>query len=87
MFDQQPEAQPVRLIHNHRTNSWIMIVSNWTFVEHVETQYPAERFACVPPQRQRETSRRRLDLQTVSEVLLALLLAGGAITVAYIFWP
>jgi hypothetical protein len=87
MFDQQPEAQPVRQVRNHRTNSLIMIVSNRTFLEHLHTQYPAERFACVTPQRQREASCRRSDLQRIFEMLLAVLLVGGVITTAYIFWP
>jgi hypothetical protein len=87
MFDQQPEARPLPQVRNHRTNSWIMVVPTRMFVDLVQVLHPVERLACVAPQLQREGSRRRFDLRSVSEVILAVLLAGGAITAACIFRP
>jgi hypothetical protein len=87
MFDQQPEARPLPQVRNRRTNSWIMIVPTRMFLDWVEVLHPVERLACVAPQPQREPSGKRFDPRSVSEVILAVLLAGGAIAVACIFWP
>jgi hypothetical protein len=88
MFDQQPEARmvPPAFYRNNRTNSWIVVVSNRTFVSRVQTLYPAERLAWVLPQLQREAPCSRFDLLGALEVLLALLLAGGWLTAAWILW-
>jgi hypothetical protein len=89
MFDQRPDARlmPLSMLRNGRTKSWIITVPNGAFLEELCTLYPAERPACIVPNRRPDASPNRFNMRTTCEMILAFLLAGSAIAAGYIFWP